>query len=317
MDNNPLAYVDPSGYTHVKKRNGFKPFLRIVAAVVLAVITEGATSEWVAASAAGEAAGNAAFFAAYDAGFSGTTVLAAETSAIGAVSGFAGAAAGGFVYGGVMGGDLQSALMGAVTAGFSYGIGSVFGSPGGGVSNDVAQTIGNRLAQAAVAQAAQRNGVNPALLNLGFFALSWTGNGLVESRYNAAKYDFLGVANRGFLGLVGLPFDIADAALAMQGYLTASAIDYIKHTTTGGGDPFRLITGHSLGALDVVNLVGQGYALGGGSVYSLPFGKIASGVTVNNGWFDIVNLGFIGNIPNPDAKLLGGCTVFHINSCYR
>ncbi len=113
-----------------------------------------------------------------------------------------------------------------------------------------------------------------------------------------------GIGNRGILGA---PFDAADVLLAMQGYITPSAHDAINYSRASGDN---FVIGKSLGALDVTNIVGQGYADGGLAI-SLPFPKIsAPGVTVMNGAADLINLGVGGSITNPGATYPCMCT-FH------
>jgi hypothetical protein len=201
---------------------------------------------------------------------------------------------------------MRAGLKGGATHYASVFVSDFFGSSNAGVSKiSLSQTIGNSISQTAVAQYADRQGIHPIVFNAGLFAVSWTGNAIVGSRYDANLNHMNGILNR--YGPLGLVFDAADILLEMQGYLSASAQDYISK---GGGNRQYLnfeLTGHSLGALSVANLVGQGYA-SSGIVYSLPFGKIAGGnITVNNGWADIVNLGPFGLLTNPDANYSCGC----------
>lgn len=197
---------------------------------------------------------------------------------------------------------MRAGLKGGATHYASVVVSDLFGSSNAGVSKiSLSQTIGNSVAQTAVAQYADRQGIHPIVFNAGLFGVSWTGNAIVGSRYDPKLNHMDGILNR--YGPVGLVFDAADILLEMQGYLSASTHDYISK---GGANHQYLLSGHSLGALSVANLVGQGYAPGG-VVFSLPFGKVAAGITVNNGWLDIVNGGPAGLLTNPNANYSCGC----------
>ena len=190
-------------------------------------------------------------------------------------------------------------------------VGNTFNSPGSGLATkSLPQSIGNSLAQTAVAQYAESKGINPIAFNLGLFALSHVGNALTKSRYDltGARYGegpnhIVGILNRGILGA---PFDAVDILLAAQGFQTASALDY----RSSGGRSEYLLSGHSLGALDVANLVGQGYAPDGVGI-ALPFGKVGGGIAIFNGWLDIVSGGPIGVfanlVLNPGAQYPCAC----------
>lgn len=304
--NNPLSMVDPTGNHHKKLKNAVKKVVKAQVDIIRA--PSRAVDHYVVRPTIRHIAKHHPNALPYVRGIA-VAVGSTFGPAVGA------AVAGKFDYETcrAMGCDandaMRAGLKGGATSYGSYLISDAFGSSNAGVSKiSLSQTIGNSVAQTAVAQYADRQGINPIVFNAGLFSLSWTGNAIVGSRYDAKLNHLDGIGNR--YGPLGLVFDAADILLEMQGYLSASSRDYIS---SGGANHQYLLSGHSLGALSVANLVGQGYA-SGGVVFSLPFGKVAAGITVNNGWLDLVNGGPIGLLTNPGANYSCGCVTHSLGA---
>lgn len=113
--NNPLMYVDPSGYFSLKK------VFKVVAVVAVAYVTAGAAS---------------AAFSSYTAAAGGTSIFGVSTLTAANTVGFAASSFGTIAAGAVggfsagllaSGGDLKTALVSGVTGGAFAGIGAEFG----------------------------------------------------------------------------------------------------------------------------------------------------------------------------------------------
>ena len=118
------------------------------------------------------------------------------------------------------------------------------------------------------------------------------------SRYKPQTNRIVGFDNR---GSVGWAFDAVDTVLVYQGIPSASGWHYVI-----SGNPGATLTGHSLGAAEVHNLVGLGFA-SSGSAASLPFGNVApSGVDVTLSTGDPVSFFGFGKLMNWRARVVNG-----------
>ena len=157
--------------------------------------------------------------------------------------------------------------------------------------------------------------------NLILLGVSWGGNKLVGSRYDA---NFKGTGQAGFYGFLrdgdnlwSIPFDVVDTVLGYQGLPTASGLEYVFDFDKPKD---KFLHGHSLGTLDTKNLVRSGVA-NSGNLASLPFGNIAPANTnVQLGALDIINGGIFGKWFNPTANVVSkeyGCAGHAISAgCY-
>ncbi|VAW34022.1 hypothetical protein MNBD_GAMMA01-1146 [hydrothermal vent metagenome] len=214
--------------------------------------------------------------------------------------------------------------------------GGVYNSAGqfygyGATVQNLASAYGKYRAAKELERFAIRNGLSYAELTLAMTAISFAGNKLVGSRFNANEqingqdqqmmHGVFGRQEGGWLvdsasspiinSIVGSPFDAVDIVLGYAGILTASDYDFIQN-----GNPRQKLIGHSLGTLGVSNIVAKGYLDAGmAEMYSLPFGNISpGGSTLVIGTFDVVNGFFFGVILNPNATLVTDCT--HPLNCY-
>jgi RHS repeat-associated protein len=112
VQNNPLSYTDPTGFSWWTKWR--RPIIGLVAAIAV----PWAVGELFMAGATGAAAGETTFAVA--ASHFGPAGLTATGQAVANV-------AGGLVAGGIQGGNVQSAIIGAFTAGLQFGVGEVLG----------------------------------------------------------------------------------------------------------------------------------------------------------------------------------------------
>jgi RHS repeat-associated protein len=299
VNNNPLSFTDPSGYGFLSKL--WKKVRRVVA-VVAAVVA-----------------------AAWTLGF--TALLTGNIYAAWAAAGFVG----GFAFGAIATGDIGSALRYGLTgaqvglaivsaykalSGFATRARHLFdlasrplGSFGGPdvaaihLAQDVAYQYANYFKRRFVSEFAEKNNITTSKLNTALLATSFSGNILVGSRYKAQTNRIVGFDNR---GNVGWAFDAVDTVLVYQGIPSASGWHYAT-----SGNPGAALSGHSLGAAEVHNLVGLGFA-SSGSAASLPFGNVApSGVDVTLSTGDPVNLFGFGKLMNWRAKVVNGGFLKH------
>ncbi|MGH7156642.1 MAG: hypothetical protein ACREGG_00795, partial [Candidatus Saccharimonadales bacterium] len=156
--------------------------------------------------------------------------------------------------------------------------------------------IVTRAARDLEARIAEHNGMSPFALDAELTVISITGDYVVGSRYEPHTRNFLGFDNRH--GLLGVPFDIVDSILAVQGLPTGSlygqiADDIMNHT----GGP---VTGFSLGAYDANNSVALGFS-SSAQVQALPiFGAASAGVGAQQGSNDaVVGFEILSRIFNP------------------
>ncbi len=294
--NNPLALVDPTGYSWLSR--AFRRIARIdgVSAIAFALEPTAITLRFDyymrSTSSSYRAGSNVA--ASVASVFFGPWVSAANaainTAATGgSISDIASASISSYIYSYLsinsvakMGGDIQAA--------FSEGN---FGP--------LLQTLGhhyaNQLMREAVSKFAEEHGMSLSEFNSYLFIVSLTGNLVTESRASlgeGAVY-IQGVNTRGFGAWI---FDAADVVLGYQGLPTATSLDYMMHYQ--GAD----IVAHSLGSIDAVNLAGYGVA-GSVQAAALPFMNIAPSnteVVINAGDF-VTGFGF-GQFLNPGASVI-------------
>lgn len=120
--NNPLMYVDPSGYFSLKK------VFKVVAVVAVAVVTYGAVSSALITSAANAAAASATLAANTGFAVAGFGMQAgALTTLGGAIAGAASGFAAGFV---ASGGNFESAFQGAFAGAIFGGVDAFYGGAG-------------------------------------------------------------------------------------------------------------------------------------------------------------------------------------------
>jgi RHS repeat-associated protein len=291
--NGPLSHTDPSGYFSLKS------IVRSFVAAVASYYTFGAVSAWAATTASG---------------------LAVSVQAATVIGHVVGGAAAGFVSGAVQSGSLsggrQGVLHGALFSYLSYGNG--FQDPFAQVSR-IGQSLGdagemlklagnyakNEFYSRIEQRLAEKAGMSPINFNNLLMSLSITGNAVTNtSRFQEGRWDrFPDTEGRGLngffnRGVVGLPFDAVDTVLGFQGLPTASSRDFLSKGYKG-----MSVSGHSLGALDVIQLTANGLS-SGGTVYALPFGNVAPpGVRVVLGDLDLVNGGILGKLFNWDAEI--------------
>lgn len=294
VNNNPLSFTDPSGYGFFSKL--WKKVRRVVAVVVAvvaaawtlgftALLTGNIYAAWTAAGFVGGftfgaiAAGDIG--SAFRYGLTGAQVGLAIVSAYKALSGFAARARHLF--------DLASRPLGS------------FGGPDVAaihLAQDVAYQYANYFKRRLVSEFAEKNNISTAKLNTALLATSFSGNIMVGSRYKPQTNRIVGFDNR---GSVGWAFDAVDTVLVYQGIPSASGWHYVI-----SGNPGATLTGHSLGAADVHNLVGLGFA-SSGSAASLPFGNVApSGVDVTLSTGDPVSFFGFGKLMNWGARVVNG-----------
>ncbi len=296
VNNNPLSYTDPTGHG---LRKWFKKTVKKYGRSIVAV--------------------GAAFF--------GAPMLAHGLMGGGIV---AHGIAAGAIMGQVMGGNTESTLRGGFFGGVTGGVTgyyapSALGNNLGG-SNGIAlgsaKFAGHHIINAEirneVGQYAARQGYSLTEFNLGLFGFSVLGNVTVGSRFQAPtdKGNYFTTSAFGVSGfftrgggsiagnIAGLPFDVADTVLALQGIPTASAIDAFR-----GASAYGLpLTGHSLGALDVANLGGLGLLSHTGQSYAagVPFGKVVVGAQPVIGVLDPITGYGASGILNPDAWFYWG-----------
>jgi hypothetical protein len=146
------------------------------------------------------------------------------------------------------------------------------------------------------ARIAEHNGMSPFELDAELTVVSIAGDYIVGSRYDPQQRHFKGFDNR--YGLLGVPFDIVDSILAVQGLPTGSLYgqigDDIMNHTSGP------VTGFSLGAYDANNSVALGFSPSA-EVQALPIlGTASAGVSAQQGSNDAVTgFEFISRIFNP------------------
>jgi hypothetical protein len=151
VNNNPLSFVDPSGFFFKKLFRKIKRFIkkywRPILAIALAIVTYGAVSSAIAANAGSAAA--AATTAATGSWAAGAgAYMSAYAAAAGAWStaAIAGASAGAVA--GAITGSLRGAVAGAVTGGLLGGIGGAYGNrwtAGRVVADGAASGIGSEI----------------------------------------------------------------------------------------------------------------------------------------------------------------------------
>lgn len=192
----------------------------------------------------------------------------------------------------------------------------------GGAFQNLVSHYGKFKAIKELERFARKNGMTLAELNLALVTMSFVGNKLVGSRFEAIgnvggkcvqriRGMFDRVGNTGGLvnrttnellnTILSSPFDVVDVILGYSGLLTASDYDFLKR-----GDTNQTLYGHSLGTLGVSNLVNRGYLDAGlAHLDSLPFGNVTPfGVGVHLGNKDFVNGLWFGLIFNPFANLV-------------
>lgn len=111
VQNNPLSYTDPSGFSRWTKWR--RPIIGLIAAIAV----PWAAAEFVFANAAGGAGWALEL----------TTISSQGTAALTSGAQAVANMAGGFAAGGIQGGNIQSAVIGAVTAGLQFGVGEALG----------------------------------------------------------------------------------------------------------------------------------------------------------------------------------------------
>ncbi|RUO18950.1 hypothetical protein CWE08_10335 [Aliidiomarina iranensis] len=139
---------------------------------------------------------------------------------------------------------------------------------GGWVRNAVG-SYGQYKAQSELTRFAAKNGLSLQELNLILALNSKLGLEVAGTTYNPDKQQVTGFSTRenGLLGswggVIGVLWDINDSLLNVQGLLDAVSMSVVSSGYTGH------LTGHSLGAWRVNNLVRQGF-IESGTLYSLP-----------------------------------------------
>jgi hypothetical protein len=166
------------------------------------------------------------------------------------------------------------------------------------LAQDVAYQYANYFKRRLISEFAEKNNLSLEKLNTALLASSAFGNVLVGSRYRPNENVIVGFGSREEIGLI---FDTVDTVLVYQGIPSASGWHYAFSGNAG-----THLVGHSLGAAEVNNLVGLGFAESG-RVASLPFGNIASsGVDVTISTGDPVNLFGFGKVTNWGARVVNG-----------
>jgi RHS repeat-associated protein len=175
VNNNPLALTDPSGYLKIF---GIKISAKMVAAVVLSVVTYGAATAWMGA------------YTAAMGGVSAFGTVAGSTFSASFIGGAIAGAAAGFVGGFVgSGGDFGAGFKGALA---------------GGITGGVASYFGNTYTTARVGAEAVANGVSSMVQGGKFSDGFRTGvifSGLTYAGVSAREYMLEN--SRGFAGQVG------------------------------------------------------------------------------------------------------------------
>jgi RHS repeat-associated protein len=176
--NNPLMYTDPSGYST------WTEIRRPVAAIVVAIVTQGAVQMWGADAFAGELAISSAM----DGG------AAAAQATIDAYA----TVASGFAAGGVSGGNIQSAIAGAFSAGLFFGVGEL-GLGSGSIGN-----IAAHAAAGCVSAGVQGGSCKAGALSAGFAEFAGprllTGNMIADTAVHATLGGIGSLAGGGKFG---------------------------------------------------------------------------------------------------------------------
>jgi len=372
VHNNPLSFTDPTGYFSLRTLaavvvgialNFFLPGLGFN--IFWTAFTIGFTTTFIitgnfrSALRAGLVAGALAYAGngfsnkgAADAANSGSKAAAGGntdvtqgTSLSGSAPEVTSASSGAGIASGVNAFDIAAQVVSSLDpeagAVLSFLRGGIIGGDGkfvgvGGVVQNLASHYGKLKATEELERFARKNGLSLAELNLALVVMSFGGNKLVGTRFEADY--FRGVAgDQGVEGMfsrdtgtglinnisismsVGLIFDVVDIALGFQGLITASGYEAIRR-----GDKTKTIGGFSLGSMDANNLVARGY-FPNGVAKSLVFGNIGhSNVKVEIGAFDLINGAFFGKILNPFATFLTqpkntfgrGCFTHEFSGCY-
>ncbi|GAB58219.1 toxin TcdB middle/N-terminal domain-containing protein [Rheinheimera nanhaiensis] len=310
--NNPLRYVDPSGYNFLEKIA--KPFKKLGRSILKALGPK--VSGWLVSIgsawcgpyyAACVAAGNyeiarsqganstGALRGAFTAGAMAYVGQQANTQwGQGSWQSVATQATAGGIAADLNGGKFGHGFWAAGFNAFQQGPNS-----GAGYGQDLnswgdyASSFGNYMVSSytrdEMARFARKNGMTLTELNILLTLNSFAGNYIAGSRYDAKTNEMTGFTSRE-AGVWGVLWDVNDTLLGYQGYLDASGFDYINSANAGSHISYC----HSLGTLTCNTLVAKGFAPSA-SLNSLPFGNVAYGANqrmTQLGKWDIVN-GFI------------------------
>ena len=331
--NNPLSYTDPSGFFWNKLKKAFKNAISFVednwkkiAVTAAAVVTGG----WVAGAVVGSAVNLEPFNTINKALLSnkyirlGGQILAGALDIVGC-AGYCSATYNAYLsY--VGGGDIIDIAFAAVD-GYAQGQSAIQGfsafkaNPLGFAKTSARSYLRNRAGKQADKLLRENLNISLSAFNSFLLAGSFVGNKLVGTRFTR-NYDktgstgIYGVLSRQDTGLIsggtlvnkviGAPFDAVDIILGYQGKPTASSFDFLRNSSGAG-----VLHGHSLGALDVVNLRSFGL-ISAAHVDALPFGNISTtnvSISISSG--DVINGFGIGMFFNPDSNLISGDFLGH------
>ncbi|MEE1999822.1 RHS repeat-associated core domain-containing protein [Alkalimonas sp. MEB108] len=280
--NNPMSYTDPSGYFFKKMHNTAKrvqrSFFKAVGPEVSNALVAVGSAFCRPAAPACAAYGTYQVQRAYGASSTGALRSAAMA---GATQWVFGAEAGSM--------SAQQAAMRVgtmVIAASNPALGQTlmylqgsWGQDIGGWAQNAVGQYGQYKTQQELARFAAKNGLTLQELNLILGLNSKLGLAIAGTTYNPDKQQVTGFTTRenGLLGswggAIGVLWDINDSLLNAQGLLDAVSISVVSSGYTGH------LTGHSLGAWRVNNLVRQGF-IQSGTLYSLPgFAYPASGTS--------------------------------------
>ncbi|RUO18001.1 hypothetical protein CWE08_12090 [Aliidiomarina iranensis] len=272
--NNPLSYTDPSGYLFKKLASPFKRVIRGVFKALGADISQTIVSigslfcgPWApACSAAGTYNVARAHGASSSQALRGAAVAGASTWAFTPSGGPAAPTASQVTV--RLGINIVAAHNPNMGQALMYISGSLGEDFGGWVQNAVG-SYGQYKAQSELTRFAAKNGLSLQELNLILGLNSKMGLVIAGTTYREEHQLVTGFTTRrgGMMGeiggIVGVLWDINDTLLNAQGLMDAVSMQVIKSGYSGH------LTGHSLGAWRVNNLVRQGF-IESGTLYSLP-----------------------------------------------
>jgi RHS repeat-associated protein len=224
----------------------------------------------------------------------------------------------------------QGAITYAIEAGTTYLGGGGGGEGGAAVGSLTAESFVTTVAhnyeeaeiQALFAKIARQNGVSLLEVDAILEGVSLLGDRFlnsdrIEGPENSGHLGYVvikGVLTRGPFTGSSLPFDIADVALAIQGLPNGTTLDFVNKGYVG-----YAVEGHSLGALDVSNLIAWG-GVTQAKLYALPFpitAPLGPAISVTNSLGDIVPGFALGIITNPGARIINLRFLDHLFDSYR
>ncbi|RUO18180.1 hypothetical protein CWE08_11890 [Aliidiomarina iranensis] len=272
--NNPLSYTDPSGYLFKKLASPFKRVIRGVFKALGADISQTIVSigslfcgPWApACSAAGTYNVARAHGASSSQALRGAAVAGASTWAFTPSGGPAAPTASQVTV--RLGINIVAAHNPNMGQALMYISGSLGKDFGGWVQNAVG-SYGQYKAQSELTRFAAKNGLSLQELNLILGLNSKLGLAIAGSTYDKNAQTVTGFTTRSgellgnWSGRIGVLWDINDTLLNAQGLLDAVSLQVINLGHTGH------LTGHSLGAWRVNNLVRQGF-VESGTLFALP-----------------------------------------------